>query len=403
MNKRLMLISTANRVFSVILLLAITLSFLGYVFAATPNPGHPFSAIGGGVVQGDLLYGSSTDLLAALAKNSSSTRYLSNTGINNDPNWAQINLADGVTGVLPSANGGTNNGFIAFTGPASSLRTFTLPNATSTILTDFTDVTAAQGGTGLSNLTLNNILLGNGTNTVQFVPPGSSGNILQSDGTTWATASGGILIGRQTLTAGSTYTPTTGTTKILVRLWGGGGAGGGCSAVAGCAGGGGGSGGYAEYYFSGVTGTYTYAIGTSGAGVSGAAGGNGGNTTITISGVTITGFGGTGGTFTAGTAVIKFMAGGAGGVISTNGQVNAAGTPGGPGMTSTTVTVNMSGLGGSTSLGGGGVGRTSTTGLAGNAAIANTGSGGSGAAAGNATANAGGAGAAGIIIITEFR
>lgn len=57
--------------------------------------------------QGDLLYGSATNVLSKLAKNTSATRYLSNTGTSNNPAWAQINLANGVTGTLPAANGGT--------------------------------------------------------------------------------------------------------------------------------------------------------------------------------------------------------------------------------------------------------------------------------------------------------
>lgn len=57
--------------------------------------------------QGDLLYASATDTLAKLAKNTTATRYLSNTGASNSPAWAQINLANGVTGTLPATNGGT--------------------------------------------------------------------------------------------------------------------------------------------------------------------------------------------------------------------------------------------------------------------------------------------------------
>jgi hypothetical protein len=56
--------------------------------------------------QGDLLYGSALDTLANLPKNTSATRYLSNTGPNNNPAWAQINLANGVSGLLGTANGG---------------------------------------------------------------------------------------------------------------------------------------------------------------------------------------------------------------------------------------------------------------------------------------------------------
>lgn len=45
-----------------------------------------------------------------------------------------------------------------------------------------------NGGTGATSLTLNNVILGNGTSSVQFVAPGASGNVLTSNGTTWASA-----------------------------------------------------------------------------------------------------------------------------------------------------------------------------------------------------------------------
>jgi hypothetical protein len=46
-------------------------------------------------------------------------------------------------------------------------------------------VAVANGGTGASTLTANNVILGNGTSPVQFVAPGTSGNVLTSNGTTW--------------------------------------------------------------------------------------------------------------------------------------------------------------------------------------------------------------------------
>jgi len=58
-------------------------------------------------VQGDMLYASGANTIAALAKNASATRYLSNTGGSNNPAWAQVALATGVSGTLPVANGGT--------------------------------------------------------------------------------------------------------------------------------------------------------------------------------------------------------------------------------------------------------------------------------------------------------
>lgn len=42
-----------------------------------------------------------------------------------------------------------------------------------------------SGGTGQTTLTTNNVLLGNGTSAIQTVAPGSSGNVLTSNGTTW--------------------------------------------------------------------------------------------------------------------------------------------------------------------------------------------------------------------------
>lgn len=46
----------------------------------------------------------------------------------------------------------------------------------------------ANGGTGLTTLTANNVILGNGASTPQFVAPGTSGNFLTSNGTTWTSS-----------------------------------------------------------------------------------------------------------------------------------------------------------------------------------------------------------------------
>jgi len=42
-----------------------------------------------------------------------------------------------------------------------------------------------KGGTGAGSLTLNNVILGNGTSAVQFVAPSTLGKVLISNGTTW--------------------------------------------------------------------------------------------------------------------------------------------------------------------------------------------------------------------------
>jgi hypothetical protein len=55
-------------------------------------------------VQGDLIYGAGTTAFGVLAKNTSATRYLANTGLSNNPQWDQVNLSNGVTGNLPVTN-----------------------------------------------------------------------------------------------------------------------------------------------------------------------------------------------------------------------------------------------------------------------------------------------------------
>ena len=76
----------------------------------------------------------------------------------------------------------------------------------------------ANGGTGQSSLTANNVILGNGTSAVQFVAPGTNGNVLTSNGTTWTSAAAptfsqvypgaGIAVSTGTAWGTSKTTPT---------------------------------------------------------------------------------------------------------------------------------------------------------------------------------------------------
>lgn len=77
-----------------------------YRMYGNASGGGPGGGMPGGA-QGDILYTSATDTWSNLVKSTTATRYLSNTGTNNNPAWAQVALGTGVSGTLPIANGGT--------------------------------------------------------------------------------------------------------------------------------------------------------------------------------------------------------------------------------------------------------------------------------------------------------
>jgi hypothetical protein len=81
-------------------------------------------------------------------------------------------------------------------------------------------VTVPNGGTGLSSLTANNVILGAGTSTPTFVAPGATGNVLTSNGTTWtsAPAAGGFNAAQNfTVTGTWTFQNTTTIEETIER------------------------------------------------------------------------------------------------------------------------------------------------------------------------------------------
>ena len=304
---------------------------------------------------------------------------------------------------MPVAIKGSGGGSVTLdAGAASADTTLTIPNVTGTILQSGTAVTVAQGGTGAATLAANNVLLGNGTSALQVVAPGTTGNLLTSNGTTWqstapaAVASGFSNISVGTYTAASnssgtplvwnssgslTFTVPTGITKVKVTVVGGGGGSG--AAGFGSAGSGAGGGGSAIKIISGLTPGGTIAVTIGGAG--------GAGTTSSVAPTS----GGTSSfaaycSATGGSAGTNFGGSGGTGGIGSSGDLNIRGSGGGVGGSIAACSSGIGGTGGSSILGGGGAGAYGDVGKAGGAY---------GAGAGGSGGGNGAVGASGVVVV----
>ena len=79
---------------------------------------------------------------------------------------------------------------VSISAGTATLTSMTTNSATITggTITGITDLAVADGGTGSSSLTLNSVLIGNGTSALLAVAPSTTGNVLTSNGTTWTSA-----------------------------------------------------------------------------------------------------------------------------------------------------------------------------------------------------------------------
>ena len=262
------------------------------------------------------------------------------------------------------------------------------------------------------------ILISDGTNIVSSTPTypnaaGTSGNVITSDGTNFvssaiaASAFNKISVQRITATGAFTYTPTTGTKYAIFELQAAGAGSGGTTGAGGqsAMGGGGGGGSYLKILVSGSANlaAITGSVGAGGlAGASGNnAGGAGGNTTLTINAgtqwVATGGQGGNGQTASATPQASGQPGNGVANTIGTNGTtiLNIIGGSCPTGFTNGTISTILGwSLGGNAFLGFGQAAFNTAT----------TGNGGGAIGFYNLTgANAAGfAGAAGIVIVTEY-
>jgi hypothetical protein len=302
-----------------------------------------------------------------------------------------INLVNSATGVNPSyqaAGDDTNIGLIFLTKGTGQIN-LNAANTTTPLL--------INSGTGLQHST--SFIFANTAGSRNVTFPDASGTLAFSS-TVFNQKS------VQVFTSGSAaYTPSSGTLYCDVYVTAGGGGGGGAAAGAApqaAAAGGGGAGG-TSILFGVAVATISGQTVTVGAGGNGGTAGNNTGSTGNASSVgavitTTGGGGGSGGqSFSAAGAP---RIGGGGGSAGSGGSVNIPGGAGGFGVANGVSTILCSGVGGSSFWGGGALSiNTSAVGL--NSSVA--GSGGSGAGATVTTDRAGGNGAAGLVVIVEYK
>ena len=97
---------------------------------------------------------------------------------------------------------------------AATITTATINGGT---ITGITDLAVADGGTGLSTLTANNVILGNGSSAPTFVAPSTSGNVLTSNGTTWTSAANSAIFASGTVIPFYNTNAPTGWTKLTTQ------------------------------------------------------------------------------------------------------------------------------------------------------------------------------------------
>lgn len=112
---------------------------------------------------------------------SNQTTYTSSSGSIANPNPIVLDAGGRVPNEIWLIAGDTYK-FVVTSATSVTIGTYdNIPGANSIAY----PITVANGGTGLTSLTANAVILGNGTSNPQFVSAGTAGNILVDNGSTW--------------------------------------------------------------------------------------------------------------------------------------------------------------------------------------------------------------------------
>jgi hypothetical protein len=325
--------------------------------------------------------------------------------VNSAGYWVLANALPAVSGGTGINSVGTSGNVLTSNGTA--WESVAPPASNNASALTIGTVAVNVGGTGATTLNAEAVVIGNGTSSVKFVDPGTTGNVLTSNGTAWtsaAAAAGGGDYVMQVYTSPATWTKPASVKAVKVTVLGGGGGGGGSRApspgYAETAAGGAAGGGSTEYLdASAIPGPVAVTVGSGGAGAP--APGSGGTSTGSTGGTSSFGafLSATGGAGSSATV-------GAGGTGS-GGQINITGCSAGFGVRTSTPSLNSEGGGGSfmfaAGFGRSGTPSPPTGGNSGEAATANTGCGGGGStSSASPTPRSGGAGGSGLVIVEEF-
>lgn len=158
-------------------------------------------------ITGDTTINAQGDLRFADADSSNYVAFQAPATVTTNVLWT-LPAADGSANQVLKTDGSGNLGWVTpnagtvtsvdVSGGTTGLTTSGGPVTSSGTVTLAGTLNVANGGTGAATLTANNVILGNGTSAVQFVAPGTNGNVLTSNGTTWTSAAAGASLSGQT-------------------------------------------------------------------------------------------------------------------------------------------------------------------------------------------------------------